>query len=684
MKSYLGLPELAQLAGTSERAVEKAAARSVGSINYHWRGARLSVRTVRGRGGRSGLRYEVLVSSLPLDLQWRLKASEAVDTGALEFAPDGASEREWWHHILSPVLDHEKGSKARGQAIRDILSRPLTDWTGKPFSPSQRTIERQVKALEELGLAGLMPRRRADKGTSKVIVSQVWDKAAPFDDDMKKEVASRLRAYIRGLYKDGAKLGIISRLSGEKLRSLSGVYLRRSHGIDCVPDQFFPEEVCKVPRAFIEAESSLRAVATYNRDRKAYEDKERPRIQRTSAGMLPMDLVVGDVHHLDIVMCREDGSEAWPKLIAWCDQATRRVRVDVVLLEKGKGIRNADVIKSFIAMTQDETWGMPHMLYLDNGSEYRWPEFVDDALKLVRAHTPGFISSIEYFDRAEKSATVRAKPYNAAAKVIEGIFGHLEQNIFNTIPGWVGGDRMNKKTAKVGRPTQPFSGGIDELRHVISAHLTIYNSTAQKGDLRGRSPADVYRTALEGGWQRITIDPNELRSVFATEKPVKLLKGSFTYGNRLWTCDALTSHIGKTVLLRIPKFEEPCVVPVMDEAGDLIGFAAPAEVYGVLDPRGAVEANRRARLKQEAVRQLARTAPDVSTTEEIMKSAARVPALPAAPVAGRISVNSEVVQGLGEEPEEREERLHRELQRNERERVEALERNFKRISGGRA
>ncbi|QJP12373.1 hypothetical protein G3545_01055 [Starkeya sp. ORNL1] len=83
-----------------------------------------------------------------------------------------------------------------------------------------------------------------------------------------------------------------------------------------------------------------------------------------------MQLVVGDVHHLDMVMLREDGSEAWPKAIAWLDQATNRIRLDLLLLGKGEGIRNADVIASFIRMTQDPAWGMPRGLYLDNESEY--------------------------------------------------------------------------------------------------------------------------------------------------------------------------------------------------------------------------------------------------------------------------------------------------------------------------
>jgi hypothetical protein len=46
---------------------------------------------------------------------------------------------------------------------------------------------------------------------------------------------------------------------------------------------------------------------------------------------------------------------------------------------------------------------------------------------------------------------VRAKPYNARAKPIEGIFGVLETHHFAKLPGWVGGNRMKSKTANIGR-----------------------------------------------------------------------------------------------------------------------------------------------------------------------------------------------------------------------------------------
>ncbi|MFC7663317.1 hypothetical protein ACFQWF_12070 [Methylorubrum suomiense] len=120
-----------------------------------------------------------------------------------------------------------------------------------------------------------------------------------------------------------------------------------------------------------------------------------------------MGLVLGDVHHTDTLIERADGTTATPKLIAWKDVGTRRVRWDVVLCDAGTSIRNADLIASFLNMVRDPAWGMSAMLYLDNGSEYLFAEFLKDAMQLT-----GFRG--ELLDHG--SPIVKARPYNAQAK----------------------------------------------------------------------------------------------------------------------------------------------------------------------------------------------------------------------------------------------------------------------------
>lgn len=635
-----------------------------------WRGASLVVRTVRGRGGRSGLRYEVLVSSLPHELQLRFKASTGASEAPSTSAEGRSAEREWWYHLLRLALLHPKHSNERGAAISEILARPLTDWRGKPIQPSRRTLERKLAKLDLEGIVGLAPRQRRDKGTTKVVISVAWDAAVPFDDEEKHRVANRLRDYIRGLYKDGASTTVVRTLAGEKLRLLT-----LSAGYTVTSDL---ARVFTVPRRFVEAEASFRNVAVFKKDRKAYEDT-RPRIHRTRDGLEPMQIVVGDVHHLDIVMHREDGTIVWPKAISWLDQATNRIRMDIIALAPNEGVRNADVIRSFVNMTQDPTWGMPRTLYLDNGSEYKWPDFVDDAMKLEDRK---LMDHLDYIDSGRSSRIVRARPYNAAAKAIEGIFAVLEQTYFRTIPGWAGGDRTNKKTAKVGRPTAPFPGNLDDLRAIIGGHLVAYEASPQRGSLKNRSPRAIYLTALEAGWQLIDVNANQLRSVFAISETRVVRQGAISYGDRPWTCPELETYLGNRVTIRVPKFEEPAVLPLLDENGELFGFAEPATLYGVLDKTGARKASQIARAHQSAIRDLDRSAPNIDTTVEVMAYAASLPPLPAAPIAGTISVNAEIAAGLAEPLDERADRQRQKAVRNHEKRSADIAFLHKRLLGG--
>ena len=293
---------------------------------------------------------------------------------------------------------------------------------------------------------------------------------------------------MRGLVKAGESATWIRMLAGNKLAELTA-----AKGFD--PGSAELRAICEIPGNFVQAEAVYRKVHRFNTDRKAYEDAK-PRIRRTRAGLLPMDVIAGDIHPDDIQVAREDGSLATPRMIAWLDLATNRVWADVVLLEKGEGIRNAHVIASFVAMVQ--AWGAPRALYINNGNAYNFAEFVDDALKLIDGDRRRFIDRVSPWAERD-SSIIRAQPYNAAAKPIEGIFSVLERHYFSTIPGWIGGERM-KKTANVGRAPEPFPGTFEELRTVIASQLAAYGVTPQRGSLKGRSPRAVYAAAVADGW----------------------------------------------------------------------------------------------------------------------------------------------------------------------------------------
>lgn len=238
MREWISSVELADLAGikrqSSHEVLNSARSRSC----YTWRGTAPLVRTVRGRGGRSGLRYEVRVDSLPAELQRRFNELYGDAPPQLSHGPKAQEEQDFRNHVIAGARSYPKGSRERRDAIREAAAQQRWRPGRKPFHVSERTVERWLAIAEECGNPGR--RKRSDAGQAAVIIGRIWDKAVPFDDETRASIAHDLRQYIRGLIKDGD--------AGEGLRRLANarlVLLTRRAGFD--PGAAELEAACVVP-----------------------------------------------------------------------------------------------------------------------------------------------------------------------------------------------------------------------------------------------------------------------------------------------------------------------------------------------------------------------------------------------------------------------------------------------------
>lgn len=550
------------------------------------------------------------------------------------------AERTWWHALISPALAHPRGSIERGAAVQAIASREHINAFCEVVQPSRRTIERRIAAFEAEGIAGLGPRQRCDAGFARVVVSKAWD-AAVSDVTVRRAIVDELRDYVRALHKNHVSRGQLIARASAKLKELTS-----EHHFE------LSDRICRVPRTFIEAERRFRKAGQRRKDAKAYED-QRPRISRTSDGLQPMDLVFGDVHPLDFLLPDEPGLQRYAKAISWLDQATQRIWVTVVVLQKGKGIRNAHVIESFKEMTA--AWGAPRTLYLDNGREYDCADFIDDALKLI---DPNGARLIHIEKRS--SNIVRARPYNAPAKPIEGVFANLEKNYFSSLPGWIGGDRMAQKTANVGKAPIPYPGTARDFGDDIRAAIHLYHAQPQRGRaLNGRSPRDALAAAIDAGWMMTAIDPAAFAVAFSTEVVRSVRQGRIEYDDAYWTDDALYSYLHDKVTVLIPKYDVWDVLPVRGVDGRLLCFARRDEAFPFLDPRGARESSRRARLANDAVRDLERAAPTIDPLDDHRRAANQLLPMPVAPVGATLTASDEakrINEAVAETPTARKQR----------------------------
>jgi hypothetical protein len=368
-----------------------------------------------------------------------------------------------------------------------------------------------------------------------------------------------------------------------------------------------PAAALRLSRRYVESFREERIVNVWRNNRKVFDDGK-PRVNRTWTGFEPMARVVADVKHLDVVLHRPDGSEAWPKVIGFQDGGTGRVFLYPVLLAKGEGVRQEHVVEAFLAMVGEPLWGFPQGLYLDNGSEFAIFERIRPALDLVSAEAGRTI--------------IYSKPYNASAKTIENAFRRLDRYLFSIMPGYVGGDRMNKKVQTVGRPPAPYPGSWADFCATLRGLLINFNARPVGGQWGGRSADDWLREKQEAGWRPVSIDPLVLDAAFCSRELRKIDRGALRIeGERFYhpSLDGLPH--GSPVEVALPwRRGAP---PLFRPAGGAWAYVDRDHAYPADWKDGARDAGRRQRAYAKAVAARARAVEPFDPVAAALEQAAR-------------------------------------------------------------
>lgn len=649
---WVGTADLAGLAGISRQAAHKALFQAIN--NHTWRGATLNVRTVDGAGGQGGNALQVHIPSLPADLRaiWHkrnpgaLKAPavapiEAAAPAAIDVGIGGrVAEMKWKLAIAAPALIHPKGSRARAAVLKDIAAREHPGLNGKPVQVAVDTLRDWLAKVEGGNEKSLARPRRADAGKRRYFVNAKWDKACPLPDTAKRPIADAIEGYIRGLWREATNSeGKVNALASAELQGLS-----RAAGWHDAP-------LIRPGLHLVRRLSPSRLVGIKEKDAKRYHDQYTPRIHRRRPDS-PMDIVIGDVHPVDVLLTREDGTEGTARMIAWLDLANNDLFYTLVLLPKGKGITQAHIAASFVDMVQ--AWGLPRTLYLDNGSEYQWAEMIAGFEKLqglcegfrvfiagagdidAAAGIEGDTAATEQVPRA----TVRAKPYNAQAKAIEGVFSALEKFIA-LIDGYIGGNRMTKKTSNVGKAPRPYPHSFETFKEVAFAEaVAFYRNEPQRGTMGGKSPNERKRAAVADGWKPGASVPRE-SFLFAFAKPYqpRVHPGGIQVENEWFNGDELIPEIGSKIDVWYAKWDGNFVLWIKPDSTAVLIQKETA--YHPLDIAGAKEQSRRNGIQAANVRRLAAISPHVDTVAAMARYNAALPLPPETPAGPQITLEPE-------------------------------------------
>lgn len=614
ISAWLTSPELAKLAGVSRQSISKAIK------SGQWRGCELKTRTISTATGKT---LQVHAESLPLKLRrdWYLQwgvdvtaAMEAPGSVPAEMTSVGLIDEKqvplakFKESVILPIVAHPPYSKERAAAMAKVGDTMLEFPNGKRKKVSKATLHNWIKRYENK-LSGLVKKQRKDKGGSRVVIGREWDRY--FQDKLDAEelahIHDAITRYIRSEWRSGQRgWRAVCEHSSTKLIEIMRISDNPStqQALQALSSDTLMT-LCQIGRRRVEPERHYSLVAISEQDAKSFDDKYQPRIRRAYDDVTPMSIVVGDVHPIDVKLLREDGSEVYARAIAWHDVGTNRIWYTLIQLSKGEGVRREHVAASFASMC--EAWGLPHLLYLDNGSEYNWAEMINAFTEISKLHNhamkisgadPKTDPQVSAFVIETRQCVLRSQPYNAAGKPkIEGAFSVLEQGFMALLTGWVGGDRMRKKTQNMGKEPVAYPGTWEEFHADIDALLESYHKRSQQGALKGKCPNEVYNTYIRSGWGTVTVNQDALNLAFSYQASRVADRGYISYAlpgqeSVRYYHDELLPYTGRRLNIRIAMHQpEHCFV--FDEDEHVLCVARPDKAYHPLDREGAKERGRR-------------------------------------------------------------------------------------------
>ncbi|MEZ5444916.1 MAG: hypothetical protein R3F45_03915 [Gammaproteobacteria bacterium] len=619
MSDWLSTAEFAALAGISRQMAHRVLSRCLTGALY--KGHRLAVAQRPGSRGRGGISYLVDRKSIPFakpmpaggcpqELAAYPGSGEAV---AMVAQGEPSTELAIPHVLpaddhdlkfkLDAVLDVIRSTRRRTPERRKRIAEIAATWAAPDGTqPSISALNRWIQRYEHYGVNGLRRKGREDRGQKRTLFSREYDAEARslVSEEVLVEFKKRVRAKINSMHAGrSCTLPVLQTLFVADLKAFlieNGSQL---------PDREMIR-ICTLPTVrFFEPDVGIDLLSIKSTDASAYVAKVRPDIRRirehNGSPLRPMQVVAMDVNHMDVLYRREDGSTATPKFVAGICLATNRlVCCKVFALEAGQAIRRTHVMEALAEMCA--TYGVPETIYIDNGAEFRAMGLAADLCRLAQMMNRRDVLVVKDIDDLER-VVIRGTPYIAQGKIIESIFAAL-RSLFALSPNFIGGNRLTKKTANLGRDPEPFDGTIAELKAMVQRRIDFYHTKPQatRSHLKGLSPNEAYKRWLDDGFQPVTADQRHIEIAFAIEETRVIRKsGRFSWtskrfpkeGARFYRSDALQLYTGRSVRIREPLVGPRHALYVFDLDGQPIATAIPEIAYDVIDHEGAQEQARR-------------------------------------------------------------------------------------------
>lgn len=232
----------------------------------------------------------------------------------------------------------------------------------------------------------------------------------------------------------------------------------------------------------------------FREGQKAFIEDCAPYIRRMYDDLEPNDIWVADGHTFDIMVLGKDNKPFRPHLSAFMDVRTRKM-MGWVITDKLSGDSTIYALKRGA-----EAYGLPKIVYGDNGREYLFHDFAADKgfRKKAKRDEGDFMQPTIL---AALSIEYRASlPRNARAKAVERAFLTIKETFSKLFPGYTGGSIAEKPDSLKKQMAQPENLiGIDEFIGQVDTYIKgFYNKQPHNGEgMWGRSPDEAFSELMD-------------------------------------------------------------------------------------------------------------------------------------------------------------------------------------------
>ncbi len=525
MEIWIPVREVAELEGISKKAVHK-------KIKANKYIAQVDKRQRKGKE-----RFIIALSSLSGELKKKYEETQRKEVQ--EAAHVTEKKRKIAEYRFSVLQEWARYAEEKGAGKSVVISEFLQE---SGIDANRATLFRWQKAYRDYGMKGLLPGWKSNRPSFEVFSEEALE-------------------YGRRLYLHGNRW---------TLKLAYNEILRAAEIKGWKVGSF------ETWRRYIRAIPKPVKVAA-REGKKVFEDTCVPSIERDVTSVNVMEIIESDHHQVDVA-CRirdlDTGEErvCFPWLTVWYDVRSRKV-ISWVLSEKP----NSDTINISLRQAILQ-YGVPEMVHLDNGKDYRCKHFRGGEEKIQILGKKEAIK-VQGLYETLGIETSWAIPYNAKSKTVERFFKTFRTEFACYFSGYRGKnylerpDGLEKKIRKKKVHSYEY---IKEAIHVWVDHY--YN---EKREHRGkgmekRTPNQVFFSLMK---EKRAVKEEEL--VLLTSKYMKPLTverdGIKAFDTRYWNDQVQFKLLGEKVFIRYSE-DDLSKIFLFDLKGKYIGVAEQRQI----------------------------------------------------------------------------------------------------------